>query len=147
MTEELHQRARKISTSSFVFQFVEGTLIQALKSGEWILLDEINLASESLLNRVSTLLSGEHILLNERADIIETERHPEFRVFLCMNPPYTSAGKKQLPWGMRSRVTERYVEEVENKGDLEMIIGQTVHSGVNKQVQMKILEFYMQIRA
>jgi len=36
-------------------------------------------------------------MLNERADVIEMNIHPEFRVFMCMNPPYSSAGKKQLP--------------------------------------------------
>ncbi len=62
--------------------------------GEWILLDEINLANESVLNRLATLIDGDYIMLNERADIVETKRHGGFRLFLCMNPPYTSAGKK-----------------------------------------------------
>jgi midasin (ATPase involved in ribosome maturation) len=43
---------------------------------------------------MATLIDGDYILLNERADIVETKRHKDFRLFLCMNPPYTSAGKK-----------------------------------------------------
>ena len=46
-----------------------------MQKGEWILLDEINLASDSVFNRLSTLIDGNHILLNERADIIETRPH------------------------------------------------------------------------
>jgi midasin len=80
-----------------VFQFIEGTLFKSIQNGEWILLDEINLAPESVLHRLATIIQGDHILLNERADIVETQRHPDFRIFMCMNPPYTSAGKKQLP--------------------------------------------------
>jgi midasin len=76
------------------------------------LLDEINLAPESVLHRLATIIQGEHILLNERADIVETQRHPDFRIFMCMNPPYTSAGKKQLPSGLRSKFLELYVPEL-----------------------------------
>lgn len=82
----------------FVFQFVEGTLIKSIQNGDWILLDEINLAPDSVLNKLSTIIFGNNILLNERADIIETKKHKDFRVFMCMNPPYTSAGKKRLPY-------------------------------------------------
>lgn len=91
----MSKRAQKLeSGGGFIFQFIEGTLIKSLQNGDWILLDEINLASDSVLNRLATLIEGDHILLNERADIVETKRHPEFRIFMCMNPPYTSAGKK-----------------------------------------------------
>ena len=93
-------------------------MIKSIKDGEWILLDEINLASESVLNRLATLIDGDYILLNERADIVETNRHKDFRLFLCMNPPYTSAGKKQLPWSLRSKLTEVYVPELDNQSDL-----------------------------
>jgi hypothetical protein len=47
--------------------------------------------------------------LNERADIVETKRHKDFRIFMCMNPPYTSAGKKQLPQTLRQKLNEIYV--------------------------------------
>ena len=82
------------SGGGFIFQFVEGTLIKSIQEGDWILLDEINLASDSVLNKLATIVQGNHILLNERADIVETKRHADFRIFMCMNPPYSSAGKK-----------------------------------------------------
>ena len=58
--------------SGFIFQFIEGTLIRSMQEGDWILLDEINLANETLLNRLATLIEGEHVLLNERGDLIAT---------------------------------------------------------------------------
>lgn len=69
-------------------------MIKSIQNGDWILLDEINLAPDSVLNRLATIILGNNIMLNERADIVETQKHPDFRVFMCMNPPYTSAGKK-----------------------------------------------------
>ena len=77
------------------------------------MLDEINLASEAVLDRMATIVEGDYILLNERCDIVDTKRHEDFRVFFCMNPPYTSAGKKQLPWSLRSKLSEVFVEELE----------------------------------
>ena len=79
------------------------------------MLDEINLASDSVLNKLATIVQGNHILLNERADIVETKMHEDFRIFMCMNPPYSSAGKKQMPKGLRSKLTEIYVAELENE--------------------------------
>ena len=131
------------SGGGFIFQFIEGTLIQSIKNGDWILLDEINLASESVLNRIATLVDGNYILLNERADIVETRRHSDFRMFLCMNPPYTSAGKKQLPWSLRSKLTELYVPELETQTDLWMVIDRYAGTVINEGHKRKILEFYI----
>lgn len=104
------------------------------------------MASESVLNRLATLIDGDYILLNERADIVETRRHKDFRLFLCMNPPYTSAGKKQLPWSLRSKLTEIYVPELDNQNDLWMIIDRNCSSQVSEALKRKILEFYIKVR-
>ena len=122
------------SGGGFIFQFVEGTLIKSIQEGDWILLDEINLASDSVLNKLATIVQGNHILLNERADIVETKRHAEFRIFMCMNPPYSSAGKKQLPFSLRSKLTEIYVAELENEADLWDIIDRNTKSLSNELV-------------
>ena len=43
---------------SLAFAFIEGTLIKAVKNGDWILLDEINLATAETLECLSGLLEG-----------------------------------------------------------------------------------------
>jgi len=96
--------------------------MQSMKSGDWVLLDEINLAQEGVLNRLASIVEGSYVMLNERADIVKTDRHPDFRIFFCMNPPYTSAGKKALPTHMRTRLTEIYVPELTEAIDLREII-------------------------
>jgi midasin (ATPase involved in ribosome maturation) len=47
-----------------------------------------------------------------------------------MNPPYTSAGKKQLPTALRSKLTELYVPELENEADLWPIIDKNAPSSM-----------------
>ncbi|ODV67088.1 midasin [Hyphopichia burtonii NRRL Y-1933] len=98
--------------NSFVFNFVEGSLVKAVRNGEWLLLDEINLASSDTLESIADLLSESldqrSILLSERGDIDDIKAHPDFRIFGCMNPS-TDVGKKDLPLSIRSRLTEIYV--------------------------------------
>lgn len=79
--------------NSFAFSFVEGSLVKAVHQGLWILLDEINLAPAETLESLSGLLEGGSLRLTERGDIDTLTRHPNFRLFACMNPP-TDAGKK-----------------------------------------------------
>lgn len=112
--------------SSFVFSFVEGSLVKAVKNGEWLLLDEINLASPDTLESIADLLSENldqrSVLLSERGDTDAVKAHPEFRIFGCMNPS-TDVGKKDLPLSIRSRFTEIYVHSPDrDREDLLSII-------------------------
>lgn len=98
--------------NSFVFNFIEGSLVKAVRNGEWLLLDEINLASadtlESIADLFSEALDQRSVLLSERGDIEPVKAHPNFRIFCCMNPS-TDVGKRDLPLSIRSRFTEIYV--------------------------------------
>lgn len=98
-------------SKSFAFSFVEGCLVKAARNGDWVLLDEINLAAPDTLESISDLLKdggGGSILLSEKGDVERVRAHPDFRVFACMNPA-TDVGKRDLPPGLRSRFTELYV--------------------------------------
>ncbi|KAG7665169.1 uncharacterized protein J8A68_001225 [[Candida] subhashii] len=96
--------------SSFVFNFEEGSLVKAVRNGEWLLLDELNLATSDTLESIADLLaeSNRSILLTERGDVESIVAHPDFRIFGCMNPS-TDVGKRDLPMSIRSRFTEIYV--------------------------------------
>ncbi|KAI5949267.1 hypothetical protein KGF57_004866 [Candida theae] len=97
---------------SFVFNFVEGSLVKAIRNGDWLLLDEINLASSDTLESIADLLNDSSeqrsILLSERGDTEPIKVHPDFRLFGCMNPS-TDVGKRDLPVSIRSKFTEIYV--------------------------------------
>ncbi|GMM27764.1 AAA family ATPase midasin [Martiniozyma asiatica (nom. inval.)] len=116
--------------NSFVFKFVEGSLVKAIKNGDWLLLDEMNLATPETLDSISDLLSEDptqrSILLSEKGDVESIKCHPSFRIFGCMNPA-TDVGKKDLPQSIRSRFTEIYVHSPdEDISDLLMIIDKYV---------------------
>ncbi|KAJ7388083.1 AAA ATPase midasin [Desmophyllum pertusum] len=98
------RKQQKNAESALAFRFVEGTLVQALRNGDWVLLDEINLATPETLECLCGLLesSSGSVVLMERGDITPTTGHEDFRLFACMNPA-TDVGKKDLPPGIRNR--------------------------------------------
>ena len=108
-------------SKGFAFTFVEGNIVKAARNGDWVLLDEINLASPDTLESIADLLhsgpgSNPSILLSETGKIERVRAHPNFRIFGAMNPA-TDVGKRDLPMGLRSRFTEIYVESPDKNLD------------------------------
>ncbi|KAF1961861.1 P-loop containing nucleoside triphosphate hydrolase protein [Byssothecium circinans] len=113
---DLHDLEAQLANGSeaFAFSFLEGNIVKAVRNGDWVLLDEINLASSDTLEALADLLGSgpdgtPSILLTETGNVERVVAHPNFRVFAAMNPA-TDVGKKDLPPGIRSRFTELYVE-------------------------------------
>lgn len=132
------------ASSGMVFSFVEGAFVTALRNGEWILLDEVNLAPPETLQRVIGVLEGEYgsLCLAERGDVNYIPRHPNFRIFACMNPA-TDAGKRDLPFTLRSRFTEYFVDDVLDDEDLTLFVNQFMDdSKNNRELVKKIVCFY-----
>ncbi|KAJ3092441.1 AAA ATPase midasin [Quaeritorhiza haematococci] len=128
--ELFSQRVMQLQTQlehmeqNMLFHFVEGSLVKAVRHGHWVLLDEINLASPETLESISSLLQSvtSSLLLVERGDTTPIPRHPNFRLFACMNPA-GDAGKRDLPPGLRSRFTEMWVDPPDgDKNDLKMVV-------------------------
>ncbi|EDN07367.1 conserved hypothetical protein [Histoplasma mississippiense (nom. inval.)] len=114
--------------SKFAFAFVQGKIVKALRNGEWVLLDEINLASPDTLESIASLLhyGGDgtpSVLLSEAGEVERIYGDSNFRIFGAMNPA-TDAGKRDLVPGLRSRFTEIYVNSPDTEiDDLITLIG------------------------
>ncbi|XP_022152480.1 midasin isoform X2 [Momordica charantia] len=136
------------ASSGMVFSFVEGAFVTALRNGEWILLDEINLAPPETLQRVIGVLEGDSgsLCLAERGDVTYISRHPNFRIFACMNPA-TDAGKRDLPVSLRSRFTEFFVDEVLDDEDLALFVSQFMDDcQANRELVNRIVLFYKAVK-
>ncbi|KAI0631943.1 midasin [Trametes polyzona] len=136
--------------SKFAFAFVEGPLVKALRNGDWILLDEVNLATPETLESISGLLHGPtaSITLTEQGSLEPIPRHPDFRLFACMNPA-TDVGKKDLPPNIRSRFTEIDVPPPDaDKETLLTIVSQYIGSCAvgDKGAIMDVAEFYTSVK-
>jgi midasin len=128
-----------------VFDFVEGALVEALRCGGWVLLDELNLASSAVLECLNGLLENDDgsLILTERGDTQPLNRHPAFRIFGCMNPA-TDVGKREIPPAIRGRMTEFYIEEPHHCDDLKMLIREYLSAVFSPpdHVVSDIAEFY-----
>lgn len=138
--------------NNFVFNFVEGSLVNAIRNGDWLLLDEINLASSDTLESISDLLNNSDnersVLLSEKGDIEPIKAHPDFRIFGCMNPS-TDIGKKDLPASIRSRFTEIYVHSPDRDfNDLLKIIDKYIGRFIvnDELVLHDIAELYIEAK-
>lgn len=90
------------------FEWRDGALLQALKAGDWVLLDEMNLASQSVLE-------GLNACLDHRATVYVPELGRSFecpstfRVFACQNPTAQGGGRKGLPKSFVNRFAQVHV--------------------------------------
>ncbi|KAL9235481.1 hypothetical protein vseg_010237 [Gypsophila vaccaria] len=130
------------ASSGMIFSFVEGAFVSALRNGEWILLDEVNLAPLETLQRIIGVLDRESSSLCLAENGVFVERHPNFRLFACMNPA-TDAGKRDLPYALRSRFTEYFVDDVLDDEDLSLFVSKFLDDSYrNKELVSKIVQFY-----
>lgn len=154
-SKNLEQFTIQLSGGSggFAFAFIEGNIVKAVRNGDWVLLDEINLASPDTLESIADLLQSgpdakPSILLSETGEIERIQAHPNFRIFGAMNPA-TDVGKRDLPQGLRSRFTELYVSSPDKDfKDLVTII-KSYLNGQNSQVDQaadKVANLYMRIK-
>ena len=129
----------------FAFAFVDGLLVEAMRLGHWVLLDEINLASPETLQGLAGILEGQSLCLTEKGDVEPVKRHPDFRVFAAMNPP-TDVGKKELPASLRCRFTEIYTPEMTDPQDLASVVTRYLQNINNAPID-DIVSVYLGARA
>ncbi|KAA0145556.1 hypothetical protein FNF31_08021 [Cafeteria roenbergensis] len=92
---EVEQAARH----ELAFRFVESPLVNAVRNGHWVLLDNVNCAPPDVVERLNSLLEEDPVLgLHEHADGEELTRanegvHPRFRIIACANGQRPEAHK------------------------------------------------------
>ena len=147
---EARQNQQGTKAAKFAFNFVEGPLVRAIQRGDWVLLDEVNLATSETLESLSTLLqaSDASLVLTERGDLEPVRRHPDFRLFACMNPA-TDVGKRDLPPALRTRFTEIYVPPPDADKDalLSIVQGYIGYAAVgDRGIVLDVADFYLAIK-
>ncbi|KAF9013327.1 P-loop containing nucleoside triphosphate hydrolase protein [Cyathus striatus] len=102
--------------------FKDGLLVRALRNGDWIVLDELNLAPTDVLEALNRLLDdNRELVIPETSEIVRP--HPHFMLFATQNPPGLYAGRKVLSRAFRNRFLEVHFEDVP-QAELETILCQ-----------------------
>jgi midasin len=129
---ELNNRRKRL------FEWRDGPLVQALKSGDIFLLDEISLADDSVLERLNSVLETNRILVITEAAAHENSKSEDSVVinaadsfaFLATMNPGGDFGKKELSPALRNRFTEIWVSPVSDRQDLiEILSERLIESG------------------
>jgi midasin len=103
-----------------MFKWSDGILLRALKSGAWVLLDELNLAPQPVLEGLNALLDHrEQVYIPELNQTFDCPS--SFRVFAAQNPFHQGGGRKGLPKSFMNRFTAVTVAEL-LETDLELIV-------------------------
>lgn len=83
--------------------WVDGVLTEAMRRGEWIVLDEINAALPEVLFVLQSVLDDDgYLVLSEKDDKEIVHKHNDFRLFATCNPP-DYAGTKEMNKALLSR--------------------------------------------
>lgn len=103
------------------FCWRDGPFLLALKQGSWVILDEINLASQSVLE-------GLNSCFDHRGEIYVSELNRKFvinknqtKIFACQNPYLQGGGRKGLPKSFLNRFSKVYVNKMSNADLLEIL--------------------------
>jgi len=100
-----------IADSNGALVFKEGLLVQALRRGDWIILDELNLAPSEVLEALNRLLDdNRELFLPEINETIVAG--PSFRLFATQNPCGAYGGRKPLSRAFRNRFVEVHVGDI-----------------------------------
>jgi len=89
------------------WRWQDGLIVQAMKRGWWVVLDEVNLAEPQILERLNSVLEREPTLVMSEHDNTlfgsgGRPIHPDFRIFATMNPA-EYAGRSELSPAYRDR--------------------------------------------
>lgn len=147
MEEKLSKLAKMVQNkNNLTFTFIEGALTNAVRTGQWVLLDEINLAEYETLQSLLALLENDGMfLLFEKSNEQSVKVHKDFRLFACMNPA-TDVGKRELPIGIQNRFTEFYINEVSDPIQLRTIVDTYIGFLVSPKIVENIVQFYIQVK-
>lgn len=113
------------------FEWIDSSLVNAIENGEWLLIDNANFCSPSVLDRLNPLLEPNGLLqinekgIGENGVIPTVEMHKNFRMILCMNESF---GELSRP--MRNRGVELYLNDLNptDCADDEKIILKSLYS-------------------
>ena len=128
--DDLNKKGKKSTSSGPKFVWCDGVFLTALKSGDWVLLDELNLAPQSVLE-------GLNACLDHRGEVFLPEIGqsffcpPSFRVFCAQNPAGEGGGRKGLPQSFLTRFSRVFVEEMDERDVRE--IAMQAYSPVNQE--------------
>ena len=125
------------------FAWRDAPFLRAMQNGDWVLLDELNLASQSVLEGLNACLDHRGTAYIPELNRSFT-RHPNFRIFGAQNPHAQGGGRKGLPKSFVNRFSVVYVEALTVE-DM-VIIANKIFSSIDKDLIRKLIGFIVSVQ-
>lgn len=111
-----------LKNKSNLMVFKEGPLVDAMRHGHWLLLDELNLAPSPVLEALNRVLDdNRQLFITETGELVDA--HPDFLLFATQNPAGSVyGGRKLLSRALRGRFLEIHIGEVKHPDEIEQIL-------------------------
>jgi midasin len=132
------------SDTSSAFKWADGVLIKAMKEGAWLLLDELNMASQTVLEGLNSILDHRGSIYLPELDKT-VEKSPGFRIFASQNPTSMGSGRKGLPHSFLTRFTRIWLEAY-TETELKQIIYDLYPETKTVSVLRKLLRFFFSLK-
>lgn len=122
----------------------DGILLQAMKQGHWLIIDEINVALPEILFALHSLLDDDKFVVVATHNGEVVRPHKDFRLFATMNPVEEYSGTKELNKAFMSRFNIVLEMKYPPKKDEISIVHQ--HTGLDKLTVAKMVDVAKVIR-
>lgn len=104
------------------FEWIDSQLVSAIKNGDWLLIDDVNLCSSSVLDRLNGLLEPRGTLVMTEQGVVGDAipvitPHEDFRLIMTMDPR-----NGELSRAMRNRALEIYMLPADGERDLDVVL-------------------------
>lgn len=130
-----------VSSEDGSLRYQEGLLVEALRNGYWIVLDELNLAPTDVLEAMNRLLDdNRELFLPETQEVVHP--HPNFMLFATQNPAGLYGGRKVLSRAFRNRFLELHFDDIP-EDELEFILRE--RSQIAPSFCTRIVSVYRQL--
>lgn len=120
------------------FAWKDAPFLAAMQNGDWVLLDEMNLASQSVLEGLNSCLDHRGQVYIPELDRTFS-RHPNFRIFAAQNPLGQGGGRKGLPRSFLDRFSVVHMEELDSV-DLNAIAA-ALYPDIDSEIVRKMIAF------
>ena len=120
------------------FEWRNGPFLNAMEQGQWILLDELNLASQSILEGLNAVFD-----YRNEVYIPELNRtftlHPDTKIFACQNPISEGGDRKGLPKSFLNRFSKIFMSGLEKED--YVVICESLYPTMDRSLISRMVEF------
>ena len=130
--------------SSSLFKWADGVLLKAMKEGAWLLLDELNMASQTVLEGLNSILDHRGSIYLPELDIT-VEKKEGFKIFASQNPMAMGSGRKGLPHSFLTRFSRIWLQAY-TEADLRAIVETIYFEELKVKEIQQLIDFFFEIK-